>query len=60
MRWNLGSVNAPEAHHEWRSLGAWVARYRREIASFEDRRPLQIAEVQNFRRGGAVFFLWGP
>src|SRR5438445_631342 len=57
MRRNLGSVNAPEAHHERRSFGAWVAGHRRKVAALDDRRPLQITEVHTFgRRGlGAVF-----
>src|ERR1700687_245365 len=57
MRRNLGPVNAPDAHHEWRSFGAWVPSHRRKIAALHDRRPLQIAEVHNFGRRGAVFFL---
>src|SRR6266851_5790621 len=57
MRRNLGSVSAPEPHHERRSFGAWVAGHRRKIASLQDRRPLQIAEVHNLGRRGAVFFL---
>src|ERR1700687_3800494 len=57
MRRNLGPVNAPDAHHEWRSFGGWVPCHRRKIAALHDRRPLQIAEVHNFRRRGAVFFL---
>src|SRR6266513_1015236 len=57
MRRDLGSINAPETHHERRSLGAWVAGHRRNIATLNDRRPLQIAEVHNFGWRGAVFFL---
>src|SRR6266699_844348 len=57
MRRDLGSINAPEAHHERRSFGAWVAGHRRKIASLNDWRPLQIAEVHNFGWRGAVFFL---
>src|SRR5882757_6259812 len=57
MRRNFGSVNAPETHHEWRSFSAWVAGHGRKIASLKDRRPFQIAEVHNFGRRGAVFFL---
>src|SRR5260370_24210538 len=57
VRRDLGSVDAPKAHHEWRSLGAWVASHRRKVAALDDRRPLQIAEVHNFGRCGAVFFL---
>jgi len=40
-----------------RMAGAWVTGYRREIASFEDRRPLQIAEVHNLGGAGLSFFL---
>src|SRR5712664_577675 len=57
MRRNLGPVNAPDAHHEWRSFGAWVAGHRRKIAALHDRRPLQIAEVHNFGRRGALLLL---
>src|ERR1700680_1938943 len=57
MRRDLGSINAPEAHHEWRTLGAWVAGHRRKIASLYDRRPLQVAEAHDLGCRGAVFFL---
>src|SRR5882672_11776511 len=54
---NLGSISAPKAHHEWRPFGAWVASHRGKLASLKDRRPLQIAEVHNLGRCGALFFL---
>src|SRR5437879_627681 len=56
MRRNLGPISAPKAHHEWCPFGAWVASHRGKRASLKDRRPLQIAEVHNFGRRGAVFF----
>src|SRR5260370_31002176 len=57
MRRDLGSVDAPEAHYEWGPLDAGIACHRRKIAALYDRRPLQIAEMHNFGRCAAVFFL---
>src|SRR6266704_1105458 len=58
VRRDLGSVDAPEAHDEWGPLDAGIASHRRKIAALYDRCPLQIAEMHNFGRCGAVFFLF--
>src|SRR5437867_11528874 len=57
VRRYLGTVDAPEAHHEWRPLDAGIAGHRREIAALYDRRPLQIPEVHDFGWRRTLFFV---
>src|SRR6266478_6311144 len=59
VRRDLGSIDTPEAHYERRSFGVWIASDWRKIASLNQWRPLQIAEMHNFwgRGCSALFFL---
>src|SRR5260370_42599526 len=54
---NFRPIRTPESNHKRLSFGVWVSFHYRDVASLDDRRPLQIAEVHNFGRCGAVFFL---
>src|SRR5438046_576538 len=57
MRGNLGAVRAPQAQNEGRAFCIHIPRNRREITSFDDRRPFQIAEVRNLGRFHALLLL---
>jgi len=58
MRRNLGPVNAPDAHHEWRSFGACVPSHRRKIAAFMIEASIKSAEVGLILGGCGRAVLW--
>src|SRR5712672_317153 len=55
MRRNFRSIRATYAQYELRPVRAGVASHGCQIASLDDRRPLQIAEVHDFGWRRAFF-----
>src|SRR5260370_24096021 len=57
MRRDFRAIRAPEAYDERCAFSIRIPGNSCELATFQDRRPLQIPKVHNLMRLGAVFFV---
>jgi hypothetical protein len=57
VRWDFGSIHAPDTDNKRSAIRSWVTGNRRKLAPFYNRRPLQVSSAHDVVSGPSRSFV---